>query len=70
VERAVAAVPDEFLVPLLGQEASPDALRERRMAYVDFLERRVMAPRPFLAPIVLPNEQRRRGRPDWLARRP
>jgi len=70
VERAVAAVPDEFLVPLLGREASPDALRERRMAYVDFLERRVMAPRPFLAPIVLPNEQRRRGRPDWLARRP
>jgi hypothetical protein len=70
IERAVAAVPDEFLVPLLGQEASPDALRNRRTAYVDFLTRRLEAPRPFLAPVVVPNEQRRRGRPDWLERRP
>lgn len=69
IERAIAAVPDEFLVPLLGAEASPDALRQRRRAYVDFLNRRLEPPRPFLTPAVVPNEQRRRGRPDWLARR-
>ena len=64
IDHAVAAVPDEFLTPLLRNET----LAERRAAYVAFLSRRVEAPRPFLVPVVQPSEQRRRGRPDWLNR--
>lgn len=63
VERAVAAVPDEFLPPLGRVE-----LANRRAAYVDYLSRRLEPPRPFLdATVVRPNEQQRRGRPAWLA---
>ena len=67
VERAVAAVPDEFLPPLIGGE-----LAARRAAYADYLVSRLEAPRPFLEPTVVasPNERARRGRPSWLARRP
>jgi hypothetical protein len=70
VEHAVAAVPDEFLAPLIHGESSTDALlRERRAAYREYLLRRLEVPRPFLEPTVTPpSEQPRRGRPPWLAR--
>jgi hypothetical protein len=68
VDRAVASVPDEFLLPLLGSDTSAEAIHQRRLAYVEFLARRLETPRPFLAPVVMPNEPRR-GRPDWVARR-
>jgi hypothetical protein len=66
VERAVAAVPDEFLTQLAGDE-----LGARRAAYVDYLLRRLAAPRPFLEPTIVaaPNEMGRRGRPSWLVGR-
>jgi HipA-like protein len=70
VEAAVAAVPDEFLAPLIrGAPANATSLRDRRSAYVEYLGRRLEAPRPFLEPVITPpNEQPRRGRPAWLAR--
>jgi hypothetical protein len=68
IERAVGAVPEEFLAPLAGTDA-PAAIAARRAAYVDHLSRRLDAPRPYLVPLVQPNEQKRRGRPGWLARR-
>jgi hypothetical protein len=70
VERAIAAVPDEFLIPLLDPgAASPESLHSRRQAYVQFLVRRLEEPRPFLETVVTkPNERPARGRPDWLAR--
>jgi len=64
VAHAVASVPDEFLLPLIRDES----VVTRRAAYVDFLSRRLDAPRPFLTAVVTPNEQRRRGRPEWLGR--
>jgi hypothetical protein len=68
VVRAVAAVPDEFLVPLLGG-ADAAALEQRRAAYVDFLLRRLETPRPFLEPVLVQGTQRpARGRPAWLNR--
>jgi hypothetical protein len=66
VAGAVAKVPDSFLTPLLAG----DTLTDRRSSYIELLRRRLDAPRPFLAPVVVPNEQRRRGRPDWAIRRP
>ena len=66
IERAVDAVPDEFLTPLL---ASREALGDRRSAYVAYLAHRLEAPRPFLTPMALPNGQQRRGRPAWIGRR-
>jgi hypothetical protein len=70
VEAAVAAVPDEFLAPLIrGEPATAASLAHRRSAYVQYLMRRLEPPRPFLEPVVTPpNEQPRRGRPAWLAR--
>jgi len=69
VDAAIAAVPDELLSPLLIRgSATADALRERRAAYVDYLERRLEPPRPFLRPVLAPNDQRRRGRPAWMSR--
>ena len=68
VEQAVAEVPDEFLAPLV---VAPGAgtLATRRMAYVEYLMSRLEPPRPFLTPVAAPpNEQRRRGRPAWVAR--
>lgn len=68
VARAVEEVPDAFLVPLVAADDS-ETLAARRAAYIDYLTRRLEAPRPFLAPVVAPpNEQRRRGRPDWVTR--
>src|SRR5450631_2388804 len=47
LEHALATVPDEFLLPLLGPGG--DALR-LRAAYVAFLWKRLRAPRPFVNP--------------------
>jgi hypothetical protein len=68
VARAVAEVPDEFLDPLVAANTA-ETLSARRAAYVDYLTRRLEAPRPFLAAVAAPpNEQRRRGRPAWVTR--
>lgn len=68
VQHAVAEVPDEFLAPLVAAPGAK-ALATRRMAYVEYLMRRLEPPRPFLTPVVAPpNEQRRRGRPAWVTR--
>lgn len=68
VARAVAEVPDEFLVPLVAANAA-ETLAARRAAYVDYLTRRLEPPRPFLvAAAAPPNEQPRRGRPAWVTR--
>lgn len=65
IERAVAGVPDEFLIPLL----TTDSLAERRASYRDYLRRRLDAPRPFLEPVLVPGGQRpARARPAWLNR--
>jgi hypothetical protein len=70
IERAVGEVPDEFLAPLLARDATTvETLAQRRTAYVDYLSRRLESPRPFLTPVVAPpNEQPRRGRPQWVGR--
>jgi hypothetical protein len=49
VARAIAAVPDDFLVPLLGRAATDDRVRRRRAAYQAFLWKRLNAPGPFAA---------------------
>ena len=67
VARAVAEVPDEFLAPLLAGDGA-ETIASRRAVYVDYLTRRLEAPRPFLRPEATPNEQRRRGRPAWIGR--
>jgi hypothetical protein len=76
LEEAMAAVPDDFLAPLLppaARDAPPalraDALRRRRAAYVAFLWKRLHPPRAFaLAPPA--TTTRPRGQPpDWLSRR-
>ena len=65
IERAVAEVPDEFLIPLL----KADSLPERRAAYRNYLMRRLEAPRPFLEPVLVQGTQRpARARPAWLNR--
>src|SRR5690348_10957196 len=66
---AVGKVPDQFVAPLLHAAATRDALAERRLAYVEYLEHRLEAPRPFLEPMVTPaHQQPRRGRPQWMER--
>jgi hypothetical protein len=68
IRDAVSSVPNEFLQPLLV--AADESLTERRASYVDFLTRRLEAPRPFLTrELAAPTPQRGRGRPEWLARR-
>ncbi|HZI40781.1 MAG TPA: HipA family kinase [Gemmatimonadaceae bacterium] len=65
LERALQAVPDEFLAPLIGD----DRLDDRRAAYVEFLSARLDPPRPFLEPVLVQGKQRpARGRPAWLDR--
>lgn len=67
IERAVGAVPDEFLLPLVDH---PAALAARRAAYVDYLWTRLQSPRPFLTPEVTPpTAQRSRVRPAWIVNR-
>lgn len=48
LERAVNAVPEEFLRPLLAKGAGDAELRREREAYVAFLWKRLKAPRPFV----------------------
>lgn len=65
IERAIAEIPDEFLVTLL----TTDSLAERRAAYRDYLTRRLEAPRPFLEPVMVQVTQRPgRARPAWVNR--
>jgi hypothetical protein len=69
VEHAIAEVPDEFLVPLLGRAADAAAVRERRSAYAEFLCQRLESPRPFLEIVMVQGSTRPvRGRPAWLER--
>ena len=69
VEHAIAAVPDEFLVPLLNGAADTATVRARRGAYVEFLCQRLEPPRPFLEIVLVQGSQRPvRGRPAWLER--
>ena len=64
LQAAVAAVPDDFLQPLL-QGTRGVTLTRRRAAYVAFLWKRLKAPRPFLDGRPLPAE--RRSAPPELA---
>jgi hypothetical protein len=50
LRAAVAAVPDDFLLPLLPRPGGAAALHRRREAYVAFLWKRLRGPRPFQAP--------------------
>jgi HipA-like protein len=50
LERAVAAVPDAFLLPLVAS-GSGEVLARRRKAYEAFLWKRLKAPRPFVPPV-------------------
>jgi len=69
VEHAIAAVPDEFLVPLLDRAADTALVQARRAAYVEFLCQRLEPPRPFLEIVPVQGSQRPvRGRPAWLER--
>jgi hypothetical protein len=47
LERALATVPDDFLLPLVS--AGSDATRQRAL-YVAYLWKRLRAPRPFVSP--------------------
>ena len=49
IKAAVAAVPDDFLWPLLPRGASAPALERRKEAYSAFLWKRLKPPRPFTA---------------------
>ncbi len=64
LDSAIAAVPDEFLVPLVRHR---DETPGRRAAYGAFLWKRLQPPRPFLVPVIRPSPARR-GRPDRLSR--
>jgi hypothetical protein len=66
IDRAVGAVPDEFLHALAGASAADIA--RRRAAYAAFLWKRLKAPRPFLGSAPQ-RPSRRRARPDWLESR-
>jgi hypothetical protein len=48
LDNAIAQVPDDFLVPLLGRPPGAERLRRRRAAYQAFLWKRLKAPRPFV----------------------
>ena len=48
LDNAIAQVPDDFLVPLLGRPPDAERLRRRRAAYQAFLWKRLKAPRPFV----------------------
>ena len=74
LEKAVAEVPDTFLLPLLQSDAKlvsvSEAIRRRRAAYAAFLWKRVKEPRSFADPRVQPEPRAvRTGAPEWLRRR-
>jgi hypothetical protein len=48
LRAALAQVPDDFLLPLLGGAANASAMRRRREACVAFLWKRPKPPRPFV----------------------
>jgi hypothetical protein len=72
LERAVAEVPDGFILPLLGRDAdlvsASEALRRRRVAYSTFLWKRLSGPRSFADPRAVPEPRVRTGPPDWVRR--
>jgi hypothetical protein len=47
LERAVATVPESFLIPLLPPPVTPEHLARRRAAYVAFLWKRLKGPHSF-----------------------
>ena len=47
LESAVAAVPDDFITPMLPRGSQADGVRRRRAAYVAFLWKRLQPPRAF-----------------------
>ena len=51
IDAAVARVPDEFLLPMLGTGADAEAVRRRRAGYAAFLWKRRTAPRGFLSAV-------------------
>jgi len=63
IQRAVALVPDTFLV-----EITDDARRRRRAAYAAYLWKRLAAPRPFLDGRP-PGSRPRSQPPAWLKQR-
>lgn len=48
LERAVAEVPDSFLIPLVPDPATAEQLARRRAAYVAFLWKRLQGPHQFV----------------------
>jgi hypothetical protein len=72
LDRAVAEVPDDFMLPLLGKDAdlvsASEALRRRRAAYSAFLWKRISGPRTFADPRAVPERRVRTGPPDWVRR--
>jgi hypothetical protein len=74
LDRAVAEVPDDFILPLLGQDAdlvsASEALRRRRVAYSTFLWKRITGPRTFADPRAVPERRVRTGPPEWVRRSP
>ena len=48
LRRAVAEVPDSFLIPLVPAPATSEALERRRAAYTAFLWKRLKAPHSFV----------------------
>jgi HipA-like protein len=71
IDRAVAAVPESFLLPLVDANSGEPAetasrIARRRAAYAAFLWKRVQQPRPFLDARPLPADRPRAPRPPWL----
>lgn len=63
IDAAIAQVPDEFLEPLVGADATVDAIRRRRAAYGAFLWKRLRMPRGFLSAVTPDRPRRGRGVP-------
>jgi hypothetical protein len=68
IERAVADVPDDFLLAA-GVANDGGALERRRAAYVAYLWKRLKSPRAFFQSMAEMSTPRARVRPDWLQRR-
>jgi hypothetical protein len=74
LERAVAEVPDGFILPLLGGDEDlvsvSEALRRRRAAYSTFLWKRISGARTFADPRAIPAPRVRTGPPAWVRKGP